>query len=138
MSGRERFGSAAAERMAAEHPTEVDRTAAEAQADTDDRTAAVVVEPEVCTAVGVEPEVCTAAADTVIAAVEDTAAEAAAADYSFETDSCRFPPSLLPCLHPFCLFLQLFYRVPQKRVRDPSRFLSKILSCCLPLLSPLL
>ena len=128
MSGRERFGSAAAERMAAEHPTEVDRTAAEAQADTDDRTAAVVVEPEVCTA----------AADTVIAAVEDKAAEAAAADYSFETDSCRFPPSLLPCLHPFCLFLQLFYRVPQKRVRDPSRFLSKILSCCLPLLSPLL
>lgn len=120
--GRGRFGSAAAEQTAAEHPTVVDRTAAE-------------IEPAVYTAVvEVEPAVCMTAEDCRVA--EDMAAEAA--DYSSGKDSCRSLPSLLLYLHPFCLFLKLFYRVPQKRVRDPYRFLSKILSCCLPLFSPLL
>lgn len=123
----ERFGSAA-EQRAAEYRAVADRNgaaAAEAVGKPADRTEAAAV-------AAAEHTAAEAAADRAAA---DTAAEAA--DYNSEPDSCRSLPIQKPCPSPFFRILLLFFRVLQKRVRDPSLFLSRNPSYCLTLSSPL-
>ena len=121
--------AAAAADDTAEYRAAADHTAT-AAAEAADRTEAAAVAAAEHTA-------------AAVAAAEHTAAEAAAdravvaADYSSEPGSCRSLPSQTPCPYPFFRILQLFFRVLQKRVRDPSLFLSRNPSYCLTLFSPL-